>query len=503
MNKIISFCLICFVFLGAWADDIEKFSITINGVKHLKLPFALESYRLSPKNKVVVEEVSKTQIRIVGKEIGETNLTVTGAGITKDYIITVKSNIGNVLKRLRSDLDSLPELDLSINDNYIVIRGTVSNPTNWQHLQKVLPLYGNNVHNFAVFQPAAETILDLKKVLTESGFTFAQPGAPPKPGELSLVISSNNIVISGELYSKDSKEKVIGILKMQPWLAIDNAPDMEKGQIQGIVNLSVMETVLQVDIVYVGITETEAKNLGTGSPPTAQANFGILYDLITGRGTGKNAQFGGNMEATVQFLASNGVTRKYQAGHVSFANGGTGTLHTGGTISVKVSGVENGSLQDIDYGLNISVTGELLDARRTRLKLSLTNTSAVTADGDSYTREVDTTTQTVLCDLDKTVVVAGSRKISQLTQKSGLPILRNTPVLNWFVSGDVDSENDTRLLILACPRLVKFNPDVQIDIPLEQETTPVYRNARRDNNERIEEEKRYRGWLSWLNWFCW
>ena len=134
------------------------------------------------------------------------------------------------------------------------------------------------------------------------------------------------------------------------------------------------------------------------------------------------------------------------------------------------------------------MTGELLDARRTRLKLSLTNTSAVTADGDSYTREVDTTTQTVLCDLDKTVVVAGSRKISQLTQKSGLPILRNTPVLNWFVSGDVDSENDTRLLILACPRLVKFNPDVQIDIPLEQETTPVYRDARRDNNERIEEE---------------
>ena len=503
MNKIICFFLVCFAVFGVCADEIEKFSISVNGVKHITLPFALERYRVSPKDKVVVEEVSKTQIRVVGKKIGEANLTVSGAGITKDYIITVKSNIGNILKRLRSDLDSLPELDLSINDNYIVIRGNVSNPLHWQHLMKVLPLYGSNVHNFAVFQPAAETILDLKKILMESGFTFTQPGQKAKPGELSLVISSNNVVISGELYSKDNVEKVKRILNMQPWLAIDKAPDKEKGQIQGIVNLSVIETVLQVDIVYIGISESEAKNLGTNSSPALKAGFGILYDLISGKGSGKTAQFGGNMDATVNFLAANGVTRKYSAGHVSFANNGTGTLHTGGTVSVKVSGVENGSLQDINYGLQISVTGELLSEKRVRMKLSLSNTSAITSDGQSYTRETDTTNQTVLCDLDKTVVIAGSRKIEQQTKKSGLPILRNTPVLNWFVSADNDSENTTRLLVLACPRLVKFNPDVQINIPLEQETAPTYRDAKRNNNERIEEEKRYRGWLSWLNWFSW
>ena len=125
MNKIICFFLVCFAVFGVCADEVEKFSISVNGVKHITLPFALERYRVSPKDKVVVEEVSKTQIRVVGKKIGEANLTVSGAGITKDYIITVKSNIGNILKRLRSDLDSLPELDLSINDNYIVSCGVI------------------------------------------------------------------------------------------------------------------------------------------------------------------------------------------------------------------------------------------------------------------------------------------------------------------------------------------------------------------------------------------
>ena len=109
----------------------------------------------------------------------------------------------------------------------------------------------------------------------------------------------------------------------------------------------------------------------------------------------------------------------------------------------------------------------------------------------------------MLCDLDKTIVVAGSKKIAQDTGKSGLPVLRNTPVLKWFVAEDKDSTTETRLLILACPRLMKYNPDVQIDIPLEMETTQTYEDAKKDNKDRQEEEKKHSGWLNWLNWFDW
>ena len=109
----------------------------------------------------------------------------------------------------------------------------------------------------------------------------------------------------------------------------------------------------------------------------------------------------------------------------------------------------------------------------------------------------------MFCDLDKTIVVAGSKKIAQDTSKSGLPVLRNTPVLKWFVSEDRDSTTETRLLILACPRLVKSNPDVQIEIPLDQETAGTLRDAQTDNKVREEENKKHSGWLNWLNWFDW
>ena len=107
--------------LAVFGAEQEKFSLTVGAVKLIDLPFAMESYRLSSKGKVTVEEVNKQQLRVVGIAIGECNLTVTGAGVSVDYSISVKSNINNILKRLRTDLDNLPELDISVNQDYIVI----------------------------------------------------------------------------------------------------------------------------------------------------------------------------------------------------------------------------------------------------------------------------------------------------------------------------------------------------------------------------------------------
>ena len=76
-------------------------------------------------------------------------------------------------------------------------------------------------------------------------------------------------------------------------------------------------------------------------------------------------------------------------------------------------------------------------------------------------------------------------------------------MLKWFVAEDRDSTTETRLLILACPRLVKSNPDVQIEIPLDQETAGTLRDAQTDNQTREEENKKHSGWLNWLNWFDW
>ena len=501
MKKIIisAVLLLCAAFVVA--EEQEHFSLPVGGVKLIELPFAFESYRASAP-RVEVEEVSKQQLRIIGKSLGECNLIVSGGGVSRNYNIKVTGNISNVLKRLRADLDGLPELEPTVNQDYIVIRGTVTDPEHWAHLKKVLAIYNQKeVHNFAVFRPAAETILKLQKMLEDAGFRVVTSGSA-KTGELLLQTAPDAITLTGELYSANSITKVRQILSTQTWLSTGGAAD--KGLVRGIINLSVVETQLQVDIVYVGITETETRSAGSGTP-VGKLNLSGLYDIVTGRGNG-TATFGGDMNATIKFLADNGVSRIYNAGHVSFVNGGKSKLHTGGTLSVKVTGADkgDGQLKDLDYGLTIEVSGRLISPTRVQLDLEIINTSSITRNGsDAFDQAKTNNLGSVICDLEKTMVLGGARRLLESTGKAGFPVLRNMPVIQWFVSNDSNDKTDMRLLILACPRIVKFNPDVQINIPLEKETAPVYRDAKRDNKVRQEENRRYRGILFWLNWFSW
>ena len=503
MNKFILLLTALFAAYQVYADT-EKVSLIIGATKSIQVPFIIDSYKIIPaKSDVIKVDVSESHVQIMASAIGDVTLLVSGGGMQKDYAVSVRSNLAKILRKLRSDLDRLTELDISINEDQIVIRGVITNPEHWAHLMKVLPNYSGKCVNFATFKPSAETVLGLKKMLIDAGYKFSS-GNMPKTGELSISMSAEALVISGEMYSQKDVDKIKQLLSTQTWLVIGGKTDPSMGKVQGIVNLSVIESVLQVDIVYVGLSDSDSRSVGSNTIPVGSFSAKGLYDLVAGKGNG-SAVINGNIDSTVKFLAANGISRTYHAGHVSFANNDPqgGTLHTGGTVYVKVNGVENGSLQNIEFGLKIKVNGGLVSPSRTKLTLDLKNSALLGSDGNSYTLSEDSTKQTVFCDLDKTIVIAGSNKIAQDTSKSGLPVLRNTPVLKWFVSEDRNSQTETKLLVLACPRLVKFNPDVQINIPLEDTTAPTYRDAKRDNLVRQEEGKRYRGWLSWLNWFAW
>lgn len=502
-KHIISLAAIALCALSAVADS-EKVSLVIGSTKSLTVPFVIESFRVIPagSEKITVEAL-ESQLRVVAVQEGEVNVVASGGGMSREYAITVKSNLTKVLKQLRADLDALTELDISLNDDRIVIKGTVTDPDHWAVFQRVLPHYSGKCVNFAVFRPSSETIINLKKMLADAGFAFSSDGVPPKPGELQMQVSTDAIVITGELYSQTDIDRINRILATQTWLS--TAGSASGGKIKGVVNLHVIETILQVDVVYVGLNENEGHSEGTGGGAPSIGNaMSAFYDIVAGKGDG-TATISGSMPETITFLRNNGVTRTYNAGHVSFANNDPtgGELHTGGTIYAKVNGIENGSLQNIEYGLKINVKGGLVSPTRVKLTLELTNSQMLSRDEDAYDLAEDTTKQTVFCDLGKTLAVAGGKKLMESTAKSGLPVLRNTPVLQWFVSGDSNSGSGTRLLILVCPRLASHNPDVQIEIPLEQETATTKKDAEETNAERIEKKKKFQGALYFLNWFVW
>ena len=498
--------LLCGVF-SAFADDSEKITITIGALKVIDLPFVMQNYRPSTKGIIRIENFSERQLRIIGEKQGLCELEVSGGGLTKLYSISVVNNISEILKQLQNDLDSLPELDISVNQDYIVIRGEVSSIANWEHLRKVLslPKFKDCCQNYAKFRPAPEIILALKKLLTQSGFTYTDSPVPKSPGEISMQYANNVLTITGNVYQKSDIDTINSILATQPWLVVGK-DKAEEGKVLSIVKLKIIPTTLWVDIVFIGLSKQNADKIGSNSVPTASAAFASFYDLISGRGTGNTAMIGGNMNATISFLASNGVTRMYDAGCVVLKSHDPqgGEQHVGGKKYVKVNGVENGSLQEIEYGLKLTVKGGLIAKNKVELQFDLSNKGSISSGGDGtfdQTNEHEKTS--VVCDLDNTIVLGGYKKIVQDTAKSGLPILRNMPVLKWFVAQDSDSKQEFNLLILACPRLQKDDPGRKIALPVIDTVTPAAKDAQHDNKTVAEQKKRYRGWLSWLNWFCW
>ena len=506
MKKIMVLVLVA-LSLSGYAAEAEKISMIVGTTKTITVPFVIESYRIIPQSDRIKVEATDSQLRIMANAVGDFSILVDGAGLKKEYAVSVKSNLTKTLKQLRTDLDALTELDISINEETIVVRGTVANPEHWAFLEKVLVGYAGKVVNYATFRPSSQTLRNLRTMLEDAGFTFAAEGKPVNAGELSMTITPDAVTLSGELYSNEEVAKVRQILATQTWLSTDGSGDAAKGLVRGIVNLSVIETILQVDVVYVGVSDADLDRIGSSSSPEITFGLNYLYRMLTDHGTAeKTATFGGNMDSTVRFLAKNGISRNYNAGHVSFANNSAdgGRLHTGGTIYAKVNGIENGSLQNIEYGLTITVKGGLVSPTKVRLDLDLVNSYLLGANEDSYNLSEDTTKQTVICELDKTMAIAGSQKIVQDTQKSGLPVLRNTPVLKWFVAEDSKQMSASRLLILVCPRIQDLSRSPQIEIPLDAETGTTYEEARRDAEEDLDAKgRREQGSKSWLDWFRW
>ena len=85
------------------------------------------------------------------------------------------------------------------------------------------------------------------------------------------------------------------------------------------------------------------------------------------------------------------------------------------------------------------------------------------------------------------------------TSPSGLPLLRNTPMLNWFVADSGTELTDRRLVIMVCPEIVDNSQDGNLKVE-EEINLPVTVEGAKPTEQREEERNEKRGFWSWL-WF--
>lgn len=494
--------LVAGAFLAS-AAEAEQVAVTVGKMEVINIAFPVQGFRIADPTVIKVETLGPQQLRVMGAKAGATDLQVTGeAGLSALYTVNVVDNINAVLSAVKRDLDSVPEVDISINLGRVVIKGEISSIEHWKYLQKVLALYKDSVANLASFQPAPEVMLALRKAFEKAGLKVQDEtaeGSAMAPGSVSVKYSGNNVFVSGNLYSQKDKDRVIQIVEAQNWLTLkgkDSADKTEDPRVRAILDLNVVPTMLELDVMFVAVTDVEEQRIGVN---LMKAGLLILNSSATAlkgefgekdsSGLTGNYMINSGLNGALKFFTGSGPGRSQSAGHLTFKNDSPEwrMFKSGGTLKVRTATRDVVGLTDINYGLIMKVKGGLLDAKTVAvdLDLSLSYPVPVGADYDLKENKVETT---VNCPLGQTMVMGGMKSLVEQSSNEGVPFLRSVPVVSWFFSEKNKMLQNNKVLILISPQLVGATTPAR---PVSEETAPALKESSTPVDQ-LEKQKRGR-----------
>jgi hypothetical protein len=540
MRKPMIMLAACALSLVALAKGVEQVSIVENEIATINVPFGITSYLPSNMDVVRIEEVSGTSLRITALRRGRCDLDVRGdKDLSQKYEITVLGDLATTLDSLNSELDQVQEVRARVIGDFIRIDGEVGSIQKWEYLQKVLRNYPGVVRNFAIFSPGPDVMLRLKETLQEAGFTvaFQSPGKDRKAwpaNQIALVLNKNTRIMSvqGRVYTPEQSAKVAECLSTERWLTTDVKPVADAyaddGRIRAQIDVFVDCPQIRVSVAYMAIGDEDVKKIGNSAAALGDGAFNMLGALSTAIGIGRDrggpttrsgshaASIGASLDITSRFLRKNGITRISDTGYTvmeSWSKDGA-TFKSGGTVYAKTmqangSGGDsivmgNGTLEKIPYGFQLSTKGGVVrEGNAVDLAIDFEYSSVSQNDYEDYELLEKKSKQKLVLPLGRTTFLGGIKMLDEnRVSPSGVPFLRSTPILNWFVADSGTEINDKKLVIMICPEIVDNTKDGTLEVEREI-NIPVPTEGAKSTEQREDEKRPFAGGL-WnpLNWFA-
>ena len=503
MEKIFSVCALTLAILTCSATaKVQQLNYTAGSLNVIELPFQIRSCRVSDSSVVTVETIdNNTKLRIAGLKNGMTDIQVIGDSASRTYRVSIVSNLSQILNNLTSDLDSIPELEVAISGDKVVLKGEISNILHWKMFKKILPYYNGKVVNLVTFQPKAEVMLLLQRAFTKAGYTMVRGNTELKHGEIAILPAGDALNVEGTVYSQEDIKRIEGILNSQSWLSTKENP----GKIHAVMNVQVVPEMLEIGAVFVGIEKSQLESIGNnfmknGIPINFTGNYGGKIDRNMGfRRGGGSYGISSSLGTVIKFLGENTNSVFRHAGFLTFKSNDTPKfreIHNGGTLKVKVHGDNNGSLENVDYGFILKIKGGLTGKDRVYMEIEVCLSTPVLLENGDYDIKEKSVKTSAFCKLDETIAVGGIKELlDDAAGPNGIPFLRNIPILNWFVAEKNNMYHDKQGLVLISPRLMsKAKP---IEIPPAQELREVEESAQ---IKLREGQRKQRRWYEFLRW---
>ncbi len=521
MNKLFTVAVVAMLACSAAFAQGQKIIIGKNGSRTLEPGFQVEKYQILGSKDLVGVDVNGGVARVTGLKEGSCSVKVIGSGNMEEvYEVVIGDDLMQVQRNLQTELDEVSGIEIVKVGTSLIVRGEVNDPDGWRLLKTTLSHgdYRNLVKDQTKFRVQADTLKNFYQQLRNAKFVLTDNPQEARDGKLYVKYEDNMVLINGAVYSAADVERLDQIIAAQAtWLRLDDGKSVsEKFDWKPICrkDVTIDHRLLHMDVVIVGYEEKNAKNYGTENRPVVSMAFNSLWDLVAGHAKNDTFQINADLNAVLDFLKKNEITRQSTGGYLRFKCNDTepSNLKIGGTLKVKLKGDSslsgsNERFEDIEYGFFIDKKlANLVDSGNVDVKFDVNQKTPIPMEGgyqEGYNIEERKYNPAIVCPLGKTVVIGGYRDFKETTAPLvGTPILRNVPILGWFFSKDAESIEDIKIMMLVSVREVRPDePEVQNTKLPYDECKNLTTEVQILNEDRLEARKRWSGWLYWLNWF--
>jgi len=260
-------------------------------------------------------------------------------------------------------------------------------------------------------------------------------------GRISVVDRNNAIIVY------DTKRR---LEQMQSTL---NELDVETLQIVITAKLVVVDSRLANDL---GV---DWSNITVGGDASrVQADFSNLPKLTSEADAVTKLTvkaFDRNMEAKIMNILSDSRSEILASPQISTLDHTEAQIFMGSQISIRqIDNSGNSAIQMVESGIKLTVTPHVAGDNRILLELHPENNSYGLDQGQVVINKQEAQTKVVVSD-GETVVIGGLTKNDEIEAETGIPILKDIPILGYLFKHTRKEVNKRDLIIFVTPRIMR------------------------------------------------
>lgn len=256
---------------------------------------------------------------------------------------------------------------------------------------------------------------------------------------IEVVVLRGSIILGGKAANESDAQKAVNIARTFAENVVNN--------------IEIDEQMVELDLAFVSISRSKDRTIGGTPGESINASMEFADNLRQALRM-NNRDVGVTLDTSWiwSFIAQNSENKVLNRPHLTTVTRKAATFHQGGERGYDVINQNSANVDFKEYGIMVGVMPELTSDGKIRCEV----TFEVTLPEDKGNR-LDFTTYktsaTALLTPGQSLVLSGLLRDIRERVRAGMPVLRNIPILNFFVARSRNAKTQDDLILIVTPSL--------------------------------------------------